>query len=167
LARSADAAFSLEFSSGKGTSNSFAVTQPWSFVITGSDETRGPRRIAGRAGAVPPSPSPDGPVWTSVYAWLPCEVLSSGLNVRLDGLGNLQPSDVQQGLLGNAPGAWYAVRNFRPVFCGRPEVSGIPARDVSDQLAATIGTAQRPGAATGGFPGGGEPRMGGSVRRLV
>ena len=138
LARSADAAFNLEFSSGKGTSNSFAVTQPWSFVITGSDETRGPRRIAGRAGAVPPSPSPDGLVWTSVYAWLPCEVLSSGLDVRLDGLGNLQPSDVQQGLLGNAPGAWYAVRNFRPVFRGRPDVSGIAARDVSDQLAATI-----------------------------
>jgi hypothetical protein len=138
VARSANAAFNLEFSSGKGANNGFAVTQPWSFVITGSDETRGPRRIAGRAGAVPPSASPDAPVWTPVYAWLPSEVLSSGLDVRLDGLGNLQTSDVQQGLLGNAPGAWYAVRNFRPVFRGRPEVSNAVAREAIDHVTAAI-----------------------------
>ncbi|MBM4163273.1 MAG: hypothetical protein FJ222_02360 [Lentisphaerae bacterium] len=138
LARSADAAFNLEFSSGTGALNGFVTTQAWSFVITGSDETRGSRRIAGRAGAVPPSPSADAPVWTPVYAWLPSEVLSSGLSVRLDGFGNLQPSDVQQGLLGNAPGTWYAVRNFRPVFRGRPDVSGNVANEAMDQVNAAI-----------------------------
>jgi len=138
LARSANAAFNLEFSSGRNSTNAFAVSQEWSVIISGSDETRGPRRIAGRIDPVPPSPSSDAPVWTSVYAWLPSEVLSSDLDVRLDGFGNLQPSDAQQGLLGNVPGTWYAVRQFRPVFRGQPDVSGTGARAVYEDLTAAI-----------------------------
>jgi len=124
IARSADAAFNLEFSSGRSDAAAFVPAHLWSFVLSGSDESRGPRRVAGRAD-VPPSPAPNEPRWTTVHAWLPCEVLSSGLAVRLDGFGNLQPSDVQQGLAGNPPGAWYAVRNFRPIFRGLPELGGV------------------------------------------
>lgn len=137
IARSADAALNLEFSSGRVKDDAFEVVQPWSFVISGSKNTCGPRRIAGSSDTTP-SASRKAPVWQTLYFWLPCEVLSSDLAVRLDGFGNLQPSDVQQGLHGNAPGAWYAVRHFRPVFRGRPELSGIDNQEAFDQISAAI-----------------------------
>ncbi len=137
VARSADAAFNLEFTTGRIAEGAFAAVQPWSFVISGADDTRGPRRIAGRCD-VPPASTPGAPVWTTVYAWLPCEVLSSDLVVQAEGFGNLQPSDVQQGLLGNAPGAWYAIRRFRPVLRGRPELGGIDDREAFAAATAAI-----------------------------
>lgn len=137
VARSDDAAFNLEFTTGRATGNTFETAQPWSYVISGSDDTRGPRRIAGRC-ELPPSSTRGAPVWTTVYAWLPCEVLSSDFAIHLDGFGNLQPSDVQQGLHGNAPGTWYAIRRFRPVFRGRPQLGGIDSGEAFDMAAAAI-----------------------------
>ena len=117
VARSADAQFNFVFSlAGQGYTNGY------SHVICGSDEERGPRSLLGRS----PAPAPTGPdarkkVWTPVTVWIP----ATGNDPRVErviceGFGNLQPSDIQQGLHGNGPGAWYAVRRLHPIYRGTP-----------------------------------------------
>jgi hypothetical protein len=146
IARHPEARVNFEFSAGRraagsvpavGTVGATGVTTPaaqledaagYSFAISGSDDPRGARRIAGRLDAPPPSSPPAADdrsrVWTAVEVWLPTELLRSERLVVVDGFGNLQPSDLQQGLAGNPPGAWYAVRNFREVYNGLPEFDG-------------------------------------------
>ena len=117
VARSPDAQFNFVFSlAGQGYTNGF------SHVICGSDEHRGPRSIIGRS----PAPEPTEPgsrkkVWTPVKVWIP----ATGNDPRaerviFEGFGNLQPSDIQQGLHGNGPGAWYAIRRLHPIYRGTP-----------------------------------------------
>lgn len=142
LARAPATRINFEFTTGKAESTGFEIVQPWSFVLSGSTETRGIRRLAGTATCAPTPPEAKHTVWTPVEVWLPSEVLSSTLAVRVDGFGNLQPSDVQQGLLGNPPGAWFAVRNFRPIHRGKPELAGDGPRNTMDALIAKI--ADRP-----------------------
>ena len=74
--------------------------EPLSFLICGTDEERGSRRVTGRL-AREPAPTAEGgaPVWTPVVVWIPIEGVANRMLVRLDGFGNLQPSDIQQGLL--------------------------------------------------------------------
>ena len=117
VARSHDALFNFVFSlAGQGYTNGY------SHVICGSDENRGPRQLIGRS----PAPEPTEPgsrkkVWTPVTVWIP----ATGNDPRVEkviceGFGNLQPSDIQQGLHGNGPGAWYAVRRLHPIYRGTP-----------------------------------------------
>ena len=117
VARSPAAQFNFVFSlAGQGYTNHY------SHVICGSDEHRGPRAIVGQS-QVPDATAPDArkKVWTPVTVWIP----ATGNDPRVErviceGFGNLQPSDIQQGLHGNAPGAWYAVRRLHPVYRGTP-----------------------------------------------
>lgn len=94
----------------------------WSHILSGSDEWRGPRQQAGRSEVAPSTGS--NLVWTAVDVWIPDIVLQKGYGTRLDGFGNLQPSDVQQGLFGNVPRTWFAIRNFREIHKGIPKLSG-------------------------------------------
>jgi hypothetical protein len=123
FARHPQARVNFEFSVG-GTEDGriFVPRAHYTYRVCGSDETRGPRRLAG-AMERPPAATPEGriePVWTPVTVWLPPEAARPLSLVRVDGFGNLQPSDLQQGLEGNPPGAWYAVRGFREIFSGPP-----------------------------------------------
>ncbi len=126
IARHPEARVNFEFTIGEPTDKGFEPRVHYSHVLSGSDEIRGPRLLAGRC-TPPPASTPAGartPVWTSVQVWLPTGQLRETTHVRLDGFGNLQPSDVQQGLLGNPPGAWYAIRGLRPIWHGAPRLSG-------------------------------------------
>ena len=125
VARHPEARFNFEYTLGTPGEKGFTPATEHSFVICGSDETRGPRLISGRLPRQPaPTPEEADPAWTPVHVWLPIQGVANKQHVRLDGFGNLQPSDIQQGLLGNPPGAWYAVRNFRPIYRGTPRVAG-------------------------------------------
>ncbi len=126
VARHPEARFNFEFSMGRFDGTNFVPVEPMSYVICGTDEERGPRRVVGQLPRVPPASPRHGRserVWTPVLVWLPIERLDVPTFVRLDGFGNLQPSDVQQGLRGNAGGTWYEIRNFRPIFHGAPELT--------------------------------------------
>ena len=139
MARHPEARINFEFSSyAKDKQGELAPAQGWSYVLSGSDETRGPRKLAGKADAIPPSEGTN-IVWTPVEVWIPADVISAQQPVKIDGFGNLQPSDVQQGLLGNPPGTWFAIRNFREIHRGIPAVTG-PAEKRAEvaELAALI-----------------------------
>jgi len=127
VARHPDARFNFEFSVGhSNASREFMPVERDSFVICGSSETRGERRIVGDLGAPPAASDADERawVWTPVEVWLPSTALHGDLAVNIEGFGNLQPSDVQQGLCGNPPGAWYAVRHFREIYSSLPAIEG-------------------------------------------
>lgn len=117
VARSENAEFNFEFSCSNET-----VRTSFSHVISGSGETMGPRVISG----VSPLPEPtkngaEKKIWTPVKVWIPATgVIPTAYFVRFEGFGNLQPSDVQQGLHGNGPGEWYAIRRLSPIFRGTP-----------------------------------------------
>jgi hypothetical protein len=137
IARHPEARVNFEFTAGRLGEHELTLTPEsstrYSFVLSGSDDARGDRRIAGSL-PQPPAPSrvadlaPDTAdralVWTPVDVWLPAEAARKGLMVHVDGFGNLQPGDIQQGLGGNPPGAWYAVRNFHEIYSGVPELEG-------------------------------------------
>ena len=120
VARSEGARFNFEYTvkTGKGRARSYT------HVICGSDETRGPRRISGRCANAPKATPPGkSKIWTPVTVWIPS--LGKPLDtssVSIEGFGNLQPSDLQQGLEGNGPGEWYAIRRMVPIFRGAPNV---------------------------------------------
>lgn len=136
VARHPEARFNLEYLLGEGSGEKFTPIEALSFGICGSDEERGPRRLTGRLSR-PPAATPEAatePVWSSVTAWLPVEAASGNLQVRLEGFGNLQPSDIQQGLLGNPPGAWYAIRNLSPIYHNAPEFANQGELDLQPLL---------------------------------
>jgi len=118
--------FSTVKDDGKG---GFPPVQGWSYVLTGSDEARGPRRIAGKSEPLPASdPAGTNLVWTPVEIWVPSDIIRAKQAVQLEGFGNLQPSDVLQGLCGNPPHAWYAIRGFREIHRGTPVLSAPPEK---------------------------------------
>jgi hypothetical protein len=128
FARHPQALVNFEFSTVKEDDK--GVIQPvqgWTYVLSGTDETRGPRRIIGTLDAAPPSTDTN-LVWTPVEVWVPAEVIQSKLAVQIEGFGNLQPSDVQMGLKGNPPHAWYAIRNFREIHRGTPVLTAPPEK---------------------------------------
>ncbi|MGI6495549.1 MAG: hypothetical protein ACOX5G_05590 [Kiritimatiellia bacterium] len=117
----------------------------YSFPLGGGFETRGPRRLAGSAD-VPATPEgAKERVWTPVTAWIPPEKALTNLYVEFEGFGVFQPGEAQQGLTATPPGAWYAIRNLRPILNGPPLLSG-PA-----ELRATLDELE---AAAGKMPGG-------------
>lgn len=64
--------------------------------------------------------------WTRVTVWIDAvgpEALRKGNDwyVKPIGFGNLQPSFVSQGLLGNGPGEAYGVKNLVPIRYGAPQ----------------------------------------------
>lgn len=125
VARHPEARFNLHYQLGSIERGVYKATDQIIFGICGTTETRGPRRFAGSMPRLPrASPDPDSPVWTTATAWLPIEAIAKKQIVRLQGFGNLQPSDIQQGLVGNPPGAWFAIRNFRPIFADIPRIKG-------------------------------------------
>jgi hypothetical protein len=128
---------------GKG---GFIPLQGWTYVLTGADEARGPRKIAGKTDALPPSDEAGtNLVWTPVEIWVPSEIIRANQAVQLEGFGNLQPSDVLQGLCGNPPHAWYAVRAFREIHRGTPALTAPPEKRSEIAALAQIVNSLRPG----------------------
>jgi hypothetical protein len=124
IARHPEARVNFEFTAvTKNDKGEFVPVQGWTYVLSGSDEERGPRKICGKAAAIPPSEGTN-TVWTPVEVWVPSEIIRAKQQVRIEGFGNLQPSDVQQGLEGNPPHAWYAIRSFREIHRGVPVITG-------------------------------------------
>jgi len=147
IARHPQALVNFEFSTvkddGKG---GFTPLQGWTYVLSGSDEARGPRTIVGKLDAVPPSdPAGTNLVWTPVEIWVPSEIIRAKQAVLIDGFGNLQPSDVQQGLKGNPPHAWYAIRNFREIHRGTPALTAPPEKRNEIAALAQVVNSLRPG----------------------
>ncbi|NLF22405.1 MAG: hypothetical protein GX590_04525, partial [Lentisphaerae bacterium] len=138
VARHPEARFNLEYAMGTLDKDGFTPVEWLTFDICGTKEERGPRRFAGRLPRHPEATPPGAGrlVWTPVTAWLPIEGVAKRLWVRLDGFGNLQPSDIQQGLQGNPPGAWYAIRNLRPIFSGPPVFAGVGTNNIEELLGA-------------------------------
>jgi len=103
--------------------------QGWTYILSGTDERRGPRKIAGQIKAIPPSDAEGQQLlWTPVEIWIPSEVIRENLAVQIEGFGNLQPCEVQEGLQGNPPHAWYAIRGFREIHRGIPELTAPPEK---------------------------------------
>ena len=130
IARHPQARVNFEFATvkedGKG---GWTPIQHWTYVLCGSNESRGPRKICGALESLPASdPAGTNRVWTPVEIWVPSEIIRANQAVQIEGFGNLQPSDVQQGLEGNPPHAWYAIRHFREIHRGIPTVSGPPEK---------------------------------------
>ena len=145
IARHPQALVNFEFSAvkedGKG---GFVPLQGWTYVLSGSDEARGPRRIAGKSEPLPASEGTN-VVWTPVEIWVPSEIIRANQAVQIDGFGNLQPSDVQQGLKGNPPHAWYAIRSFREIHRGTPVLTAPPEKRGEIAALAQVVNGLRPG----------------------
>ena len=132
IARHPEARLNFEFSAGRTHAHSPDLLPEschrFSYVINGSDDPRGARCLTGRLTEPPAASRPDArlddSIWTPVNVWLPTEATGSNFSIRIDGFGNLQHSDVQQGLAGNPPGAWYAIRNFHEIYRGVPTLDG-------------------------------------------
>ena len=147
IARHPEARINFEFSAGRSNEKNTDLLpesiRPFSFVINGSADARGLRQIAGALAHPPAASQPDAEsrecAWTPVDVWVPAEVLQKQLALRIDGFGNLQHSDIQQGLAGNPPGAWYAIRNFHEIYSAVPEFDG-PA-DLRAEIDAVAGQA--------------------------
>ncbi len=141
------ARINFEFTTVKGDAKGgFVPLQGWTHVLTGAEEARGPRRIAGRTNDLPPSDEAGtNLVWTPVEIWVPSEIIRANQAVQLEGFGNLQPSDVLQGLCGNPPHAWYAVRAFREIHRGTPVLTAPPEKRAEIAALSQIVNSLRPG----------------------
>lgn len=132
LKRTPDAQFNIHYSMGRLDEEGTYTPQRFYFHgVSGSDFTKGKYKLAGHT-EVQGSPvtndqwMTDAP-WTPVFVWLPTEGLHSYASdtnflVRFEGVGNLQPSYVQQGLTGNGPDAAYAVRDLTAVGFAPPRL---------------------------------------------
>lgn len=131
IARHPEAKINFEFTTlTKDKNKKFTPHQGWTYILSGSTERRGPRKIAGMCSKVPKPSDPEGKklVWTPVEVWIPSEVIGKNLAVQIEGFGNLQPSEVQEGLKGNPPQSWYAIRNFREIHRGVPVLTAPPEK---------------------------------------
>ncbi|MEI6210767.1 MAG: hypothetical protein WCR06_04005 [bacterium] len=163
VARHPQARFNFEFSAGptsdKATNQLSSACNLYSFVLCGSADPRSARRIAGRLAQPPAASPPDAGnrdlVWTPVDIWLPSEAQNKDFFLRIDGFGNLQPGDIQQGLAGNPPDVWYVIRNFHEIYNGEPALKGpastrpgldAVARNISQQPPGRVNTLRLPAA---------------------
>ena len=132
IKRTANAHLNFLYSVGLRDADGVYVPSRFFFHhISGAAFPESAYRMSGNT-PVPPSPQ-SGPgwhtkgTWTTVYAWADRSVWSSAPDpkttlVRIEGFGNLQPSEILQGLKGNAPGEAYAVRDFTEVRYGTPQL---------------------------------------------
>lgn len=134
IARHPQTCINFEFSAGQpdaANPDTLNTTSAYSFILCGSTQPSCGRAIAGALPNPPPASPPDADssayIWTPVDVWLPAEIVHRSLCVRLDGFGNLLPGDVQQGLTGNPPGAWYAIRNLHEIYSDVPAFDAPPA----------------------------------------
>ncbi len=123
-ARSPGALYNFHYTVGRMTDRGFVPAQRFVHVLSGNNLTRGPVLRTGQTNVEPAEegadPATEGP-WTEVQVWLPAfPQEESSLMVVVDGFGNIEASDVQQGLLGNRPGDSYAVRGFAPILMETP-----------------------------------------------
>lgn len=129
--RTARARFNFHFSLGRrNTAGVYVPEQYFVHRLSGEDFPRGPYRPAGAteapaAGVAGQAAWHEGGGWTPVTVWLPTEGLryavgDTGLLVRVEGFGALQPGYAMQGLTGNGPGEAYAVRGFARIPYAAP-----------------------------------------------
>ncbi|MBN2451935.1 MAG: hypothetical protein JXR77_16225, partial [Lentisphaeria bacterium] len=97
--------------------------------ISGDAFSEGEFTLTGQT-EVPPVDNVDrsGGHWETVTAWIPTRVRSGddagkGTMVRLEGIGNRQPSPILCGVGGNQPGDSYAIRQLTPIFYGPPQIA--------------------------------------------
>jgi len=130
MARHPEAKINFEFTTlNEDPKKGLIPKQGWTYILCGTDERRGPRQIAGQTTEIPPSDvKGKALVWTPVEIWIPSEVIKENLAVQIEGFGNLQPSEVQEGLKGNPPHSWYAIRGFREIHRGIPELTAPPEK---------------------------------------
>lgn len=120
--------FNFYFSIGRQNAQGiYTPSQSYFYRISGEDFGKGPYRFAGASGVTGLPAGPDDwtarGAWTPVTVWIPPDdfkgaASDTGLLVRVEGFGNLQPGYVAQGLSGNGPGEGYAIRAFSEILCG-------------------------------------------------
>ena len=115
--------------------------------ISGTDFSKGIFKLAGHT-EIPPITSTNTNWytkgnWSLVNAWIPSAATSSDITsdiwIKIEGFGNIQPSNIKQGLDGNKPGASYAIRDFSEIRYETPKLSikenitACPAFSIHDQ----------------------------------
>ncbi|MCK5803762.1 MAG: hypothetical protein KAI66_13055 [Lentisphaeria bacterium] len=130
--RTPTALFNLHYSLGRVVEDGKYVPVKHCFhQLSGTGFGEGGYVCTGRT-TVPGSPSlaPEdwSRGWHQVEAWIPSQLRSatdesSGLLVRLEGFGNMQPNDIMCGVKGNQSGDGYMIRQLTPVFYGRPHLA--------------------------------------------
>ena len=137
-----DARFNFHYSLGRMKDGSYEVQRSFFHHLSGSDFTKGTYRLTGST-TVPPTPGENrdwhtAGEWALVEAWIPTHLLgksaTDGQLIRVEGFGNLQPSDIKQGLDGNGPGAAYAIRDFSEICYAAPKITlldGDPPRSLA------------------------------------
>ena len=122
--------------------------------LTGDDIRRGPYLMAGQTDVPATAPRTRADwhatgAWTTATAWLPTvgfrgALGDTGVLVRVEGFGALQPGYAMQGITGNGPGEGYAVRGFAaipaPASVARPPVVCRWSTVAPDTLEVTMDT---------------------------
>lgn len=128
MKRTPKALVNFHFSVGNGrTADVFEPSHSFFSHISGEDSSESKLMMVGSAD-VPATEGGDDWVtkgdWVPVEIWLPPVVYATGAkHVRVEGFGNMQPGDVIQGLIGNAPGEGYAVKGFSEIRFNAPGFS--------------------------------------------
>lgn len=123
----------------------FVPTRRLFHRISGTDFTGGDFTMTGET---PVAPEPDmadaGGRWRVVTAWIPSHLRAggSGVWVRLDGFGSMQPSPILCGIGGAFPGDAYAVRELVPITYGPPKIERTAA-EPAEPLAFTLRRTRR------------------------
>ena len=126
-----DARLNFHYSLGRVKNGTYEIDRSFYHRISGSDFSKGTYKLTGTT-TVPPTANGAGDwhtggKWTLVEAWIPVHILrlnTTGSSlIRVEGFGNLQPSDIKQGLDGNGPGAAYAIRDFSEIRYSPPKIS--------------------------------------------
>ena len=123
--RTARGLFNFYYSIGRrNAAGVYGPERSYVHRLSGEDCAKGTYGMTGRtdvpAGAEPGTNWLAAGVWSPVTAWLPtvgyrASAGDTGLLVRVEGFGNLEPGYVAQGLAGNGPGEGYAVRGFAAI----------------------------------------------------
>jgi hypothetical protein len=130
VARTPRALFNFYYSVGRRNSEGGYVPERFYFHrLSGEDFAKGRYQPAGatevRAAARSGAGWHTNAAWTSVTAWIPVAGWQwaqndSNLLVKVEGLGNLQPGYIVEGLRGNGPGEGFAVRSLAALPYRRP-----------------------------------------------